>query len=89
MTKRNPDKEEAQMELIANLAVAIICGLAVAAFFTFASFRYYPVRNSGVKICGIALAGFILGSGYGFWHAVRGWKRNDAQKAHDDEFNIF
>jgi hypothetical protein len=85
-TKRSDQKRDERIgELVANLVVAVICGIigGLIAFFAMARRGIH----SGLLVFAV-VAGFMLGASYGLWHAIVGWKRNDAQSMDDDEFRF-
>ena len=88
MTKTEKARDERTGDLIANLAVATICGLLGSGLAVSALIQRGHA-NLPLWIYVVAgIGGFVLGSAYGLWHAIVGWKSNDMQILQDDEFHF-
>jgi len=79
-------RKEMRQEVIANIIVAILCGIVgmAIAFGLYVRYSRSVGSISGLVIS--VLTGFFVGSSYGLWHAIEGWKKynNDLFNGDDD-----
>ena len=74
MSKKN--NNDFWEDFIANAIVGIIVGIFGVGIALYLGFRIGLIRSATSMIIILAI-GFFGGLGYGLWHAISGWKKND------------
>ena len=83
--KEKRKKAEKMQEIIANIIVSIICGIVGAGIGFYVYYKYSRRFATGSGVLLSVIIGFCIGSSYGLWHAIVGWKNynNDCFKGDD------